>query len=49
MAGQGAALAITAAYVLAGELVKASGRHEEAFRNYEAVLRDYVVLKQRGG
>jgi 2-polyprenyl-6-methoxyphenol hydroxylase-like FAD-dependent oxidoreductase len=48
MAGQGSALAITAAYVMAGELVKASGRYEEAFRNYEAVLRDYIVSKQKG-
>src|SRR6516165_3757533 len=48
MAGQGAALAITAAYVMAGELIKASGRHEKAFRNYEALLRDYIGLKQKG-
>ena len=48
MAGQGAALAMTAAYVMAGELVKASGRHEEAFRNYEALLRGYIGSKQRG-
>ena len=48
MAGQGSALAITAAYVMAGELITASGRHEEAFRNYEALLRDYIVLKQKG-
>jgi 2-polyprenyl-6-methoxyphenol hydroxylase-like FAD-dependent oxidoreductase len=38
MAGQGAALAMTAAYVLAGELGKANGRHEEAFRDYEKLL-----------
>jgi 2-polyprenyl-6-methoxyphenol hydroxylase-like FAD-dependent oxidoreductase len=48
MAGQGSALAITSAYVLAGELAKASGRHEEAFRSYEALLRDYIGLKQKG-
>src|SRR6516165_3784369 len=48
MAGQGSALAITAAYVMAGELVKASGRHEEAFRNYEALLHGYMGSKQRG-
>ena len=30
MAGQGSALALTAAYVLAGELAKASGAHERA-------------------
>jgi 2-polyprenyl-6-methoxyphenol hydroxylase-like FAD-dependent oxidoreductase len=48
MAGQGSALAITAAYVMAGELIEASGRHEEAFRNYEAHLRDYISSKQKG-
>jgi 2-polyprenyl-6-methoxyphenol hydroxylase-like FAD-dependent oxidoreductase len=48
MAGQGSALAIAAAYVMAGELVKAAGRHEEAFYNYEALLRDYITSKQKG-
>jgi 2-polyprenyl-6-methoxyphenol hydroxylase-like FAD-dependent oxidoreductase len=48
MGGQGSALAMTAAYVLAGELAKAKGRHEEAFRGYEGTLRDYIALKQRG-
>jgi 2-polyprenyl-6-methoxyphenol hydroxylase-like FAD-dependent oxidoreductase len=47
-AGQGSALAMTAAYVLAGELAKAGGRHEEAFRAYEALLRSYVGSKQKG-
>jgi 2-polyprenyl-6-methoxyphenol hydroxylase-like FAD-dependent oxidoreductase len=48
MAGQGSALAITAAYVMAGELVKAAGRHEEAFHNYELLLREYIGSKQKG-
>jgi 2-polyprenyl-6-methoxyphenol hydroxylase-like FAD-dependent oxidoreductase len=48
MAGQGSALAMTAAYVLAGELSKADGRHIEAFANYEALLRNYIAAKQRG-
>jgi 2-polyprenyl-6-methoxyphenol hydroxylase-like FAD-dependent oxidoreductase len=48
MAGQGSALAITAGYVMAGELIKATGRHEEAFRNYEALLRGYIASKQKG-
>ena len=48
LAGQGSALAMTAAYVLAGELAKADGRHEEAFRRYEAVLRTYIETKQTG-
>ncbi len=47
MAGQGSALAMTAAYVLAGELVRADGRHEEAFRNYETLLRDFIGTKQK--
>ena len=34
-AGQGSALAMTAAYVLAGELAQAQGRHDEAFARYE--------------
>ena len=48
MAGQGSALAMTAAYILAGELSKAAGRHEEAFGNYELRLRAYVTSKQQG-
>ena len=48
MAGQGSALAMAAAYVLAGELAKAGGRHEEAFGNYEMLLRAYVRSKQKG-
>jgi 2-polyprenyl-6-methoxyphenol hydroxylase-like FAD-dependent oxidoreductase len=48
MAGQGSALAMTAAYVLAGELHKAEGRHEEAFHNYESLLRAYIGSKQKG-
>jgi 2-polyprenyl-6-methoxyphenol hydroxylase-like FAD-dependent oxidoreductase len=47
-AGQGAALAMTAAYVLAGELARADGRHEEAFAAYEKLLRTYIDSKQRG-
>ncbi|MGH6812153.1 MAG: FAD-binding domain [Methylocella sp.] len=48
VAGQGAALAMISAYVLAGELADAGGRHEEAFRKYEAVLRAFVNSKQQG-
>jgi len=48
LAGQGSALAMTSAYVLAGELAKAAGRHEEAFRQYEASLRTYIAIKQAG-
>ena len=48
MAGQGSALAMTAAYVLAGELAKAGGLHCEAFRTYEGLLRPYIDTKQKG-
>jgi 2-polyprenyl-6-methoxyphenol hydroxylase-like FAD-dependent oxidoreductase len=34
--------------VLAGELARAGGGHEEAFGKYEAVLRAYISTKQRG-
>lgn len=47
-AGQGAALAMTAAYVLAGELLRAKGRHEAAFGAYETLLRGHLASKQRG-
>ena len=48
LAGQGSALAMTSAYVLAGELAKAGGRHDVAFREYEAFLRAYIETKQAG-
>jgi len=48
MAGQGSALAMTAAYVLAGELAKVGARHDEAFSRYEAILRAFIDSKQKG-
>ena len=48
LAGQGSALAMTSAYVLAGELAKAGGRHDVAFREYEAFLRSYIETKRAG-
>jgi 2-polyprenyl-6-methoxyphenol hydroxylase-like FAD-dependent oxidoreductase len=48
MAGQGTALAMIAAYVLAGELARADGQHEIAFNNYEWILRGFIESKQRG-
>ena len=48
MAGQGAALAMTAAYVLAGELALAGGSHEKAYAKYESLLRAYILSKQNG-
>ncbi len=46
--GQGSALAMTAAYVLSGELLRARGDHERAFRLYEQTLRPFIASKQRG-
>jgi 2-polyprenyl-6-methoxyphenol hydroxylase-like FAD-dependent oxidoreductase len=46
MAGQGSALAMTAAYVLAGELGRCDS-HAEAFQRYERLLRTYIETKQR--
>ena len=48
MAGQGSALAMIAAYVLAGELAKAKGNHDQAFGKYQDVLRTFIRSKQRG-
>ncbi|WP_298242151.1 FAD-binding domain [uncultured Bradyrhizobium sp.] len=48
LAGQGSALAMISAYVLAGELARAEGRHEEAFSAYQTRLRGYIGAKQRG-
>jgi 2-polyprenyl-6-methoxyphenol hydroxylase-like FAD-dependent oxidoreductase len=47
-AGQGSALAMLAAYVLAGELTRAE-RHEEGFARYETQLRSYIAAKQQAG
>lgn len=47
-AGQGSALAMIAAYVLAGELAKAGDGYKGAFRSYEELLRSFIVSKQRG-
>lgn len=46
-AGQGSALAMISAFVLAGELANAGGRHQEAFGRYEAFLRAFIGEKQR--
>ncbi len=46
LAGQGSALAMISAYVLAGELTKARGTHPSAFAAYEVLLRSYIESKQ---
>ena len=47
LAGQGCALAIIGAYVLAGELARAE-QPQEAFARYEALLRPFLLRKQDG-
>ena len=46
LAGEGAGLAMTEAYVLAGELHRAGGDFPSAFRAYEAQLRPFLASKQ---
>ena len=48
LGGQGSALAMTAAYILAGELKRASGNHEAAFAAYQERLGAFIAGKQRG-
>jgi 2-polyprenyl-6-methoxyphenol hydroxylase-like FAD-dependent oxidoreductase len=48
LAGQGSALAMLAAYVLAGELAACDGRVGEAMANYEQRLRPFIESKQAG-
>jgi 2-polyprenyl-6-methoxyphenol hydroxylase-like FAD-dependent oxidoreductase len=48
LAGQGSALAMIAAYMLAGELSASQGRYQQAFASYEARLRSYIAARQRG-
>ena len=47
LGGQGSALAMVAAYVLAGELKRASGDHVAAFRQYQERLQSYLAMKQQ--
>jgi 2-polyprenyl-6-methoxyphenol hydroxylase-like FAD-dependent oxidoreductase len=48
LAGEGTGLAMTAAYVLAGELQSAQGDHQRAFQAYESRMRPFVEGKQAG-
>ncbi|MFE6712878.1 FAD-dependent monooxygenase [Streptomyces sp. NPDC057695] len=45
--GQGTGLALTGAYVLAGELARAGGDHTVAFARYERLMRPGVEQNQR--
>lgn len=47
VAGEGAGLGMTGAYVLAGELALADGDHGRAYAAYEGRLRDFVEGKQK--
>jgi 2-polyprenyl-6-methoxyphenol hydroxylase-like FAD-dependent oxidoreductase len=40
---------MTGAYILAGELKKATGDYRAAFRSYENLLRPFMARKQRAG
>jgi 2-polyprenyl-6-methoxyphenol hydroxylase-like FAD-dependent oxidoreductase len=46
LAGEGCGLAMTEAYVLAGELARAGSDHAHAFRQYEERLRSLIEAKQ---
>ncbi|QHC23638.1 FAD-dependent oxidoreductase [Streptomyces sp. GS7] len=46
LTGQGTSVALTAAYVLAGELHAADGDHRAAYPAYEERLRDHVAANQ---
>lgn len=48
LAGEGTGLAMTEAYVLAGELTRAGGDHRRAFDAYENRLRRFIEGKQDG-
>jgi 2-polyprenyl-6-methoxyphenol hydroxylase-like FAD-dependent oxidoreductase len=47
LAGEGTGLAVTEAYVLAGELSHAGDDYREALRRYEARLRPFIEAKQK--
>lgn len=47
LAGEGAGLAMVQAYLLAGELNRADGDHQDAFGRYERRLRPIVEARQR--
>ena len=46
LAGQGSALAMVAAYILAGELHRANGDYASAFARYEDLMGPFVLAKQ---
>jgi 2-polyprenyl-6-methoxyphenol hydroxylase-like FAD-dependent oxidoreductase len=48
LAGQGSALAMAGAYILAGELSRAGDDHEKAFRVYHDRFASFAAEKQKG-
>jgi 2-polyprenyl-6-methoxyphenol hydroxylase-like FAD-dependent oxidoreductase len=48
LGGEGTGLAMTEAYVLAGEFVRAGGDYRRAFNSYEARLHPFIETKQAG-
>jgi 2-polyprenyl-6-methoxyphenol hydroxylase-like FAD-dependent oxidoreductase len=48
LGGEGTGLAITEAYVLAGELVRAGADYRRAYDAYEARMRPFIEAKQAG-
>jgi len=47
LAGQGSALAMVAAYILAGELYRSKGNYAEAFSRYQRLFAPFVAQKQK--
>jgi len=47
LAGQGSALAMAAAYVLAGELYRANGDYPAAFKQYQEIFAPFIAAKQK--
>lgn len=47
LAGQGAALAMVAAYIVAGELHRAQGDYRQAFARYQELFAPFVAKKQK--
>ena len=48
LAGQGAALAMVSAYIVAGELHRAGGDYRQAFARYQELFAPFVAMKQKG-
>ena len=47
LGGQGSALRMTAAYILAGEMHRSNGDHDETCARYQQVFGPFVSMKQR--